>query len=135
MIVSAHNQYDGINKILEEDNLTKEEVEVTMSGRELMELELRDKISQGKVAAARDFLPSILVQNMLKRTSKGLPLSSRAKRTLSNMTEKLRNVLEDQVLKMLAVATDREKKLLKCLIIDLVIEGIISIKSKLVSAG
>ena len=133
MIVSTSSQYDGMNNILEDDNLSLEKV--TMSGRELMELELRDKINEGKIAAARDFLPSILVQNMLKRTSKGLPLSSRAKRTLSNMTEKLMSMLEDQVMKMLAVAREREKGLLKCLVIDLVMEGIIPMQNKLVAAA
>jgi len=135
MIVSANNQYEGINKVLEEDNLSRDLGEVTMSGRELMELELREAISQGKISAARDFLPSILLQNMVRRTLRGLPLSTRVKRTLSNSTDKLRGVLEDQVGKMFTVATERERKLLRCLVIDLVIEGILPPKSKLLATA
>eukprot|EP00092_Neocalanus_flemingeri_P017763 GFUD01019220.1.p1 GENE.GFUD01019220.1~~GFUD01019220.1.p1 ORF type:complete len:1019 (+),score=355.36 GFUD01019220.1:70-3057(+) len=133
IIVSANNQYDGINKVLEEDNLSRDQKEASTSGRELLELELREKITQGEITAARDFLPSILVQNMVRRTLRGLPLSSRVKRSLTNITEKVRGVLEDQVGKMLAVATDRESKLLKCLVVDLVVEGILGQKSKLVN--
>jgi len=133
MIASANNQYDGINKVLEEDNLSEEQKEVTMSGRELLELELSEKISQGKISAARDFLPSIMVQNLVKRTIRGLPLSSRIKRSLANITEKVKAMLEDQISKMFTVATEREKKLLKCLVVDLVMEGIVTQKSKLLN--
>ena len=121
--------------MLEEDNLSRDQGEVTISGRELMELELREAISQGKISAARDFLPSILLQNMVRRTLRGLPLSTRVKRTLSNSTDKLRGVLEDQVGKMFAVATERERKLLRCLVIDLVMEGILPPKSKLLATA
>jgi len=133
IIVSANNQYDGINKVLEEDNLSRDQEEATMSSRELLELELREKITQGKISAARDFLPSILVQNLVRRTLRGLPMSSRVKRSLANITEKVRGVLEDQVGKMFAVATERERKLLKCLVVDLVMEGILSQKSKILN--
>jgi len=133
IIESANNQYEGLSKVLEEDNLDKTDVNATMSSRDLLEIEIKRKIDHGSIAAARDFVPGIVIQNMLKRTLRGMPLSSKVKRCLMNMTEKTRTLLEEQLSKIYAVATEREKLLLKSLILDLLLEGIIQQKSKITS--
>ena len=74
LIQASQQGYHAVLDILDEDNKTNE---LQASQREMLELELTEMISRGKMTATKDFLPVMAIQNMVKRTMRGLPLTSR----------------------------------------------------------
>ena len=119
-IISSENQdYQGLQQILEENNQNKTD----MSAREILEEELAE-------SSKRSLLPSVQIQNVIKRTLMGLPLSLKHRIALSNLPDK--TMVEEQVSrKISSTVSDSQKGLLRSLVLDLVINGIVSEKSPL----
>ena len=114
---SDGQDYQGIQEILEENNQDNSH---GMSAREILEEELAE-------GGVRSLLPTVQVQNVIKRTLMGLPLSIKHRIALSNLPDK--KMVEEQVSRKISTVSDSQKGLLKSLVIDLVINGIVSEKS------
>ena len=119
IISSGQEEYQGLQGLLEENN---QDIRHGMSAREILEEELAD-------AGVRSLLPTVQIQNIIKRTLMGLPLSLKHRSALSNLPDK--TMLEEQVSRKISTVSDSQKGLLRSLVIDLVINGIVSEKSPL----
>ena len=126
VINSVNHDWQGIQDILVKSNEKDADV---MSAREILEEELRDNSLEEKAAMVKNLLPTVQIQNIIKRTLMGLPLSIKHRTILLNLQDK--RIIEDQLAKKISTIPDSQKGLLKSLVIDLLIHGIVSEKSSL----
>ena len=121
IISSGNKEYQGLQQILEENNQNNTD----MSAREILEVEVAE-------GGLRSLLPTVQIQNIIKRTLMGLPLSHKHRSALSNLPDK--TMVEDQLSRKLSTVSDSQRGLLKSLVIDLVINGIVSEKSPMLKS-
>ena len=68
-----------------------------MSQRENLELEFSEVISWGRMTATKEFLPVITIQNLLRGTLRGLPVTQRSVMALRRQPDKVERVLEEKI--------------------------------------
>ena len=124
IIESINRNYENVDTLLEKDDVVKN---VSVSAKEALEHEMTENISSVKNSREKQLLSKVQMHNVIKRTMLGLPLSSKHRTMLLHVDDK--TGLENCLVKKFNSASEAKKSLLKCLIIELVMYGIISQKS------
>ena len=127
VIDSVNHDCHGMEDILEKSSEKKGDV---MSAREILEEELKSNSFEEKAVRVRALLPTVQIQNIIKRTLMGLPLSLKHRAALASLPDK--TVIEDHLARRIPTVSDSQRGLLTGLVIDLVINGILSEKSPIV---
>jgi len=125
--VLATAQPPALVTALAEENLKNRGRDSDISGRESAELDLRQSRA-GKVPLA-----NILVLNLIARSLRGLPISLRTRRQLTKLPPATLKLLQEQITSLVKVATPRQLRLLKALVIDLLSTEVVGQDSALVA--
>ena len=124
-IVDSTRQQNGTVEILKKDDVDDNMV---MFARETLEDECSSEASTHQKA----LLPNVQIHNIIKRTLLGLPLTTKQLRLLSRLPDT--SQLEAALGGLKDTASSRHKLLLRMLVVELVIAGVISQRSKLLES-
>ena len=127
--LECENKQEGKVKILQSDDMSDT---YAISARESFEEDLL-KTSGQNSDTSNSILPKVQIHNIIKRTMLGLPLSIKDRTVLSRMSDQ--TLLPTAILNKHSMETSKtQKELLKMLVIELGLAGIISGKSELFKA-
>jgi len=114
--------------LLEEDNKTNK---LLPSQRENLEMDISVLVSKGTVTTSKDFLPVLMIQNLLKRSLRGLPITQRTVAALHKQSDKVVRAIEEKVMVAIKRASPAEHLKLKVLVQELYLHQVISDTSPL----
>ena len=123
--LECENKREEKVAILQRDDMAET---YAISARESFEEELL-KASGDKSSSSNTILPKVQIHNIIKRTMLGLPLSTKDRNVLARSSDQ--TLLSASLNKHTSEANKKQKELLKMLVIELGLAGIISGNSQL----
>ena len=124
--ILANQKQPKLAEVLEQDLNSDNEI---MSARDMLEVETKATADQNRGISHN----SVFIQNLLKRTLTGMPLTLSDQRKLTELPGEARAGLEQLLDRALRRASGPKAEYLKCLLVELGLAGVLPLSSKLFS--